>query len=279
VVVNNDITEVAQWKTQYYLTVKAGTGGSASPSSGWYDVGSTVTINAIPGSGYLFYSWSGDGSGSYSGTESNRRITMNEPTTQTASFKPIPLYSLTLQSQQGTVSGEGSYHEGVPIIFSVSPTTVPSDSGVRYVFTGWKSDSPGGYTGQDNPAEVVMNNEITEMVQWKTQYLLTIDSVIDVEGSGWYDEGETTTLSVESSQGFLVRQVFKGGSGDIQFSSETVSIVMDGPKTVVAEWTTDYTHLYLLGGMASVVVASAGVLSIQRRRTDKRRRARTRAHI
>jgi len=271
VVMNNDITEVAQWKTRYYLTVEAGTGGSASPSSGWYDSGSTVTINAKPDTGYLFYSWSGDGSGSYSGTESSYTITINEPITQTASFKPIPLYSLTVQSQQGTVSGEGSYNEGATANFGVSPTTVPGESGVRHVFTGWTSGSHGGYSGPDNPAEVIMNNDITEMAQWKNQYLLTIDSVIDVEGSGWYDEGETTTLSVVFPPGFLVRQVFKGWSGDIQSDSETVSIMMDGPKTVVAEWTTDYAQLYLLVGVALVVVASAVALLIQRRRMEERR--------
>jgi len=109
------------------------------------------------------------------------------------------------------------------------------------------------------------------MAQWKNQYLLTIDSVIDVEGSGWYDEGETTTLSVVFPPGFLVRQVFKGWSGDIQSDSETVSIMMDGPKTVVAEWTTDYAQLYLLVGVALVVVASAVALLIQRRRMEERR--------
>jgi len=270
VVMNNDITEVAQWETRYFLTVEAGTGGSASPSSRWCEAGSAVTITAKPDTGYSFHSWSGDGSGSYSGTESSYRITIDGPTTQTASFKPIPIYALTVQSQQGNVSGEGSYHVGATVIFSVTPTTVFGDPGVRHVFTGWTSSSPGGYTGPDNTAEVVMNNEITETALWKNLYLLTIDSVIDVEGSGWYNEEETVTLSVEPPQGFLVRQVFKGWTGDIQSDSRTVSIVMDGPKTVVANWTKDYNRLYLLGGMASVVAASAGVLLIQRRRTEKR---------
>ncbi len=270
VVMNNDITEVAQWETRYFLTVEVGAGGSATPGSGWYDPGSAVTIIAKPDTGYMFHSWSGDGSGSYSGTESSYIITVDEPTTQTASFEPIPIYTLTVQSQQGNVSGEGSYQVGSRVLFGVTPTTVFGESGVRYIFTGWTSSSPGGYTGPDNSAEVVMNNEIIETALWKKQYLLTIDSVIDVEGSGWYNEEETVTLSVKPPPGFLVRQVFKGWTGDIQSDSGTVSIVMDGPKMVVANWTMDYTRLYLLGGMASVVAASVVVLLIQRRRIEKR---------
>jgi len=206
--------------------------------------------------------WEGDAT--YSGT-----------TSQFLEFSVIGrARSLTIQSQQGSVSGEGSYREGSTATFSVSPTTVSRGSGVHYIFTGWTSDNPGGYTGTDNPAEVVMNNDIIETAVWKKQYLLTVSTPVDVEGDGWYDEGSTATLRAVSPQGFLVRQVFKGWSGDIHSESETVSVVIDRPKTVIAEWTTDYTQLYMLGGLASVVVISAGAISLQRRRAERRRQAR-----
>jgi hypothetical protein len=54
---------------------------------------------------------------------------------------------LSIASDHGSVTGEGSYDQGSTASFSVSPTTVSGGSGVRHVFTGWDSSSPGGYTG------------------------------------------------------------------------------------------------------------------------------------
>ena len=41
-------------------------GGTVSPSSGEFEEGSSVTINATPNTGYQFDSWSGNASGSES---------------------------------------------------------------------------------------------------------------------------------------------------------------------------------------------------------------------
>src|SRR5208282_2791318 len=42
-------TYTASFTTQYYLTMASGTGGTASPASGWYNAGQTVQISANPG--------------------------------------------------------------------------------------------------------------------------------------------------------------------------------------------------------------------------------------
>ena len=89
-------------------------------------------------------------------------------------------------------SGGGTYESGEKASFSVSPTTISGEPGVRQVFIGWTSDSHGGYIGPENPAEVVMSNDITEAAQWKIQYYLTLE---DSSGgsttlsSDWYDAG------------------------------------------------------------------------------------------
>jgi hypothetical protein len=50
----------------YTLTIVAGQGGTTSPQPGTYnfDVGTSVSVQAIPAEVYEFDSWSGDGSGS-----------------------------------------------------------------------------------------------------------------------------------------------------------------------------------------------------------------------
>ena len=79
-------TYTATFKTQYYLTMSHGVGGTVSPASGWKTSGATVSISATPGSGYSFSNWTGSGTGSFSGTTNPASITMGGPITETATF-------------------------------------------------------------------------------------------------------------------------------------------------------------------------------------------------
>jgi hypothetical protein len=79
-------TYTANFTTQYYVTMSAGTGGTVSPASGWKNGGAAVSITAKPATGYSFTNWSGSGNGSYSGTNNPASITMGGPITETAAF-------------------------------------------------------------------------------------------------------------------------------------------------------------------------------------------------
>jgi hypothetical protein len=76
----------ATFRTQYYLTMTHGAGGTVRPTSGWRNSGAAVSITATPAPGFLFINWSGSGTGSYSGTNNPASITMGGPITETASF-------------------------------------------------------------------------------------------------------------------------------------------------------------------------------------------------
>ena len=83
-------TYTATFRTQYYLTMTHGTGGTVLPGSGWRNAGSTVSISATPTNNtqvsYHFEAWSGTGAGSYSGTNNPASSTMSGPITETATF-------------------------------------------------------------------------------------------------------------------------------------------------------------------------------------------------
>ena len=49
-----------QWKTEHFVTVTAGTGGTASPAETWVEAGKSLSISATASEGYSFYRWSGD---------------------------------------------------------------------------------------------------------------------------------------------------------------------------------------------------------------------------
>ncbi len=94
-------TYTADFATQYYLTMNAGTGGSVSPGSGWTNSGANVNVSATASEGYSFSGWTGSGSGAYSGTNNPASITMNGPITETASFALIPTRLIVLKRRFG----------------------------------------------------------------------------------------------------------------------------------------------------------------------------------
>jgi uncharacterized repeat protein (TIGR02543 family) len=71
----------------FTLTVNAGTGGSVTrnPNQATYAAGTTVTLTAVPQTGYTFTGWSGGATG----TTNPVTVTMNANATVTASFAPV----------------------------------------------------------------------------------------------------------------------------------------------------------------------------------------------
>jgi len=63
-----------------------GTGGVQPNASAWKTSGSSVSISATPSTGYSFDSWTGSGTGSFTGTTNPVSIIMNGPITETATF-------------------------------------------------------------------------------------------------------------------------------------------------------------------------------------------------
>ena len=87
ITMNEDITQTAIWKTQYYLTFESGTGGNISPESGWFDEGTKLTISAIPDAGAVFDSWMGTRESVPSGSSLSFPFTVTQPIQATAVFR------------------------------------------------------------------------------------------------------------------------------------------------------------------------------------------------
>ncbi|MBS7634645.1 hypothetical protein KEJ34_04000 [Candidatus Bathyarchaeota archaeon] len=131
IIMNAPKTAKAVWKTQYYLTMQSSPseGGSVSPSSGWYDAGSTVTVSASPSPSWAFERWVGFGSGSYNGTSSSADITINNPINQTAYFYTFsvsvsPSVGSVVQGESATatvtVTLSGGYSSEISVSLSAS---------------------------------------------------------------------------------------------------------------------------------------------------------------
>lgn len=159
---NGNASFTATFKAQYTLTVTSGPNGTAGPSGGWMDGGSLVTLTASPDSGYSFDSWSGTGSGSYTGGSNPKTISMNGPITQQASFRlgtspPSPGALTMLSNAPNPFANETEVRFGLPRVsdvtidvYDVSGRRVLSDI-MRDVPSGWSSyhlDASGGSGGR-----------------------------------------------------------------------------------------------------------------------------------
>jgi hypothetical protein len=115
--------------------MNAGPGGSVSPVSDWFYSGTNVNISATALYGYIFGTWAGTGTGSYSGTNNPASVTVNGPVTQTAGFDPLAaIVGLTVGGDgsvmisYATIPGY-SYHVETTTNLSLSAwTTIPGST-------------------------------------------------------------------------------------------------------------------------------------------------------
>jgi hypothetical protein len=228
---------------QYYLTVTSAY-GSPSPSSGWFDSGTSITESVTsPASGgtgvqYVCTGWSGTGSIPASGAASSVTFTINANSTITWNWKTQ--YYLTVNSAYDTPGGAGWYDSGSIAYAALSSGTVGGGSGVQYVFTGWSGDASG--SGLTSNA-ITMNAAKTATANWKTQYYFTVTSAYDSASpsSGWFDSGTSITENVTSpvSGASGTQYVCTGwsGFGSVPSSGTTSSVTFTITQASNITWT------------------------------------------
>jgi len=187
-----------------------------------------------------------------------RTIILTKDSTLTANYKAMQHY-LTIESAYGNPVGQGWYNAGSKAYFRVE-SPIEYNNGTRRVFVSWSGDS----TTSNLNGSIIMDAPKKVVATWKTQYYLKIASQYgNPKGSGWYDEGETATATIESEIGLIPKYVFVGWNGDIVSSSTTVTITMDKPYTLIANWTIDWTPAYfLIGGL--IVMSIAAILIVRK---------------
>jgi len=241
---NENKTAVANWKTEYYLTVTSPY-DAPTPTSGWFEAGKSITASVTsPASGpagtrYLCTGWTGTGSVPPSGTGTSVTFTINAPSSITWTWKTQ--YYLMVSSAHGTTGGSGWYNAGDPAYATVTPLTVPGSTGTRYVFTYWSGDA----SGNTSPSNLItMNGPKTAVANWKTQYYLTVKtdptdlSPAPTPPSSWYDESTSVALTAQylsykdSVEYFFEYWDVDGTNG----SGNPIAVPMDMPHTATAHY-------------------------------------------
>lgn len=146
---------------QYLLNVASSSpgGGSFTPSSGWYDSGTTLNLVETANARWQAEGWIGSGTGSFSGSARNAVIQVESPIAESALFNPGLLLSV---SGSGSVrysdgQGAGAIQDGSSSELFVSPGTAVSVSAVPssflFSFSGWT-----GASNVSSPQSVISIN-------------------------------------------------------------------------------------------------------------------------
>jgi len=242
----SDIFLSTDFSSEYLLSLEPN-GGATTPS-GWYPIGTPVTITATSPSNVvenqsrcLFVNWGGD----IVSNSTVVTVTMDRPFNVAANWRTQ--YYLRVDSTHG-VLGEGWYDADTQVTVSLSSTVLTGD-GTRSLFVQWLGD----LSGSDPNQQVIMSGPRFVSAMWVTQYELRIDSEYGhTAGAGWYDPGIQAaylvdTLSIESANG--TRRVFVNWSGDSSGSAQQGTIVMDAPKVIRANWSTQYKVVFAINGV------------------------------
>lgn len=225
----------------YYLEVKSPRGHPKG--TGWYPAGSWAQISVedmveeSENVRYKFDHWEG-GRFSLDPSEALNAVLMDGPKTVEALWRAQ--YRIVVLTDHGKAKGEGWYDEGAMATVSVEPP-IEVKNGTRYVFSGWTGDLT-----SDNPTvTLTVAKPILAVANWKKQYYLDINpngGVVDQQ-SQWLDEGATLTINAATPCNVTEKKsrlIFTGWSGSVTSTSPSVTIIMDEPKSVSANWKKQY---------------------------------------
>jgi len=261
---------IGHYKTQYYLNVPSNPPGKANPSgSGWYDAGSYASISTdlyVPGgSRYRFAGWTtADMSEITDPMSPNTTVLIDKPKNVTANY--IHQYLVTFDQTGLTPDATGAVltvnsttkaftdlpygvwvDENGILNYSYGTTVTSSTSGKRFRLNS--------VTGLTSPITVTDDFNVTG--NYVAQYYLTVSTPYGTPGGqGWYDYNTIAYATLDTGvvdHGNATRHVFTNWNGDATGTNyaQSNAITMNGPKTAIARWKTQYSVTFTQNGLDS----------------------------
>ena len=233
---------------QVYLAVSVSPAGAgtASPASGWYAYGSTVTLDAVPTAGYLFGGWYGSGLSNYTGSSASQSITLFYPDTEFAVFSStnVNAYPVTFSETglptgalwSATLNGQTAASTGPNIVF-----LEPNGTGIPWTVQAPVLIGQGvEYTTPTTSGTLnVFGGAASESFTYAAEYYLTATPAPSSEGSvsavqGWYAAGLGVSLTATSGAGYFFQGWSGQGAGNYTGPLNPASVTMNGPVNETA---------------------------------------------
>lgn len=173
ITMNGPKMATANWKTQYYLTISSNL-GSVDPQSGWYDTSSIVNISSATttndsGERYVWVSWKGTGSGSYTGTENMFSIAIIDSISENATWKHQ--YLLTIVSAYGSPTPISNWYDAGTSIQASVDSPVTGLFITQNVCNGWAGTGSALSSGHGTSTQFTIYRPSSITWLWETQYV------------------------------------------------------------------------------------------------------------
>ncbi len=233
------------------LTSSPSVGGTTT-GAGSFTAGTSVTVTAIPNSGYTFINWT-EGTTIVS-TNSIYTSALNASRTLVANFAINTGFSLSVIAVNGTAVKNPvlvSYTSGASVLLTATANT-------GYTFTGWSGDA----SGSVSPLTVIMNsnkNITANFVLTGSGFTLNVvannGSVLKNPNLLSYTSGASVILTASPNSGYK----FTGWSGDATGSVSPLTVTMNASKNITANFILDVTNP---GSPAGVNLGSAGNFAV-----------------
>lgn len=240
--------------TQYYLKIRSGNNVAyVNPQTGgWYDSGSSAQVtteytwNTVTGQNRQnLVSWSLDNdtpqpvSRSGTGTFTTSTIAMNTP--HTVSFNAVTQHYLTIDKDEGEVNQQSQWvDKGQSVTVTATTPSKEVSEQSRLLFTQWS----GASVSKEPSISILMDNYKVLKAEWKTQLYLKVGANGGtVSGEGWYDRATTAHVEAITPSNEVTsrsRLVFTAWSGDTTTASPSITLTMEAPRSVTANWKTQY---------------------------------------
>ena len=249
----------AVFATEYLLSIDPS--GGATSRSAWYKPQTIAVISATNPSNVtanssrlIFNGWSGD----VTSNSTYLQVNMTKPLSLKADW--ITQYYVTIISPTGSPTGSGWYNAGQIATVGVQ-SSVQYSNETRLVFTGWNSTA----LGQTPSAQITVNAPTTLQAGWKTQYYVSVLSPYGgPQGTGWYDAGSNVRIYVQREIDYSnsTRRIFTGWSGDYTGSATNVTLHLNNPKALNANWNTEYLVTFKVIGIPNATIVTMNLNNV-----------------
>lgn len=194
--------------TTYTVLVDANPeAGGMVRGGGSYTVGSSVTVTAIPASGYQFVKWQENGI--EVSENSSYHFELQKNRTLTAVFEknemPSASYTVALNATQGgTVSGSGSYAPGSSVTVNATPAQ-------GYHFVEWQENGvivcdsllySFNIDADRNLRAIFFPDTPDQTIRYTVEVVAAPTEGGSVSGGGTYDESAEVTVTATAKEGY-----------------------------------------------------------------------------
>ncbi|MGQ0723095.1 MAG: InlB B-repeat-containing protein [Candidatus Eiseniibacteriota bacterium] len=219
------------------VTMSAGAGGTVAPASATYPNGASVQIVATPSPGYVFKTWIGTGSGSYSGTSNPATITVNGAITEGALFLKAVSIAITTSPPGKRIGVDGVDYVSPRVFDWIGSTlhTVNVDTvtvagpGDRDRFVQW-SDGPATVSRTIFVPAVAKTYTATYVHEYELDFQDPPEGTSQ-PGDGYRTAGSAVPITAVPGPGFAFVQWAGTGSGSYTGTANPATVTMNGPIT------------------------------------------------